>query len=434
MTRLSAGQRLDQALARIADPCGEGQRCFTRLYEERARAEAQAADARARLSVSLGPLDGVIVSIKDLFGVAGEPTMSGSPSYANAPPEREDAVILRRLRQAGVVVIGKTNMTELAFSGIGINRHFGTPGNAADRARIPGGSSSGAAVSCADGMCEIAIGSDTGGSVRVPAALNGLVGFKPTKARVPLGGAMPLSWSLDSIGPLTRSVRDAAAADAVMAGEAARPLTPRPLRGMRLGVPRGRLLDGLDAAVAAAFEAALAALGAAGATLIDCNLEPHLERIDDFHAEGTIAAVEAAAAHAGVLAAEPQTIDPFVVRRIAANSRVSGARFARMLEERRIAVALAREALTLFDAVIMPTTPVVAPLRAPLMDDFDMFIKTNTLVLRNCAPFNILDCCGISLPLAGAGPLPVGLQLVGAQGSDHVLLDVAAGVEALVCR
>ena len=433
MAKLPASQRLDQALARIADPLGEGQRCFTRVYEAGARAAAQAADARARLGVSLGPLDGVIVSIKDLFGVAGEPTMSGSPSYANAAPQREDAVIVRRLRQAGAVIIGRTNMTELAFSGIGINRHYGTPGNAADRARIPGGSSSGAAVSCADGMCEIAIGSDTGGSVRVPSALNGLVGFKPTKARVSCEGAMPLSWTLDSVGPLTRSLRDAAAADAVMAGEAARPLTPRPPRGMRLGVARGRLLEELEPAVASAFARALTQLGKAGAALIDFDMEPHLERIDAFHADGTIAAVEAAAAHAAVLSLEPRTIDPFVVRRIGANSQVSGPRFARMLEERRLAVELAREALAPFDAVIMPTTPVAAPLLAPLMEDFDAFLRTNTLVLRNCAPFNILDCCAVSLPLAGAGLLPVGLQLIGAPGSDHVLLDVAAGVEAMLC-
>ena len=433
MDRAGARGRLEAAFARIDDPAGEGRRCFTRLYREAARAAADAADARAGCGITLGPLDGVIVSLKDLFGVAGEATQAGSPSYASAPPEREDAVIVRRLRQAGAVIIGKTNMTELAFSGIGINRHFGTPGNAADRARIPGGSSSGAAVSCADGMCEIAIGSDTGGSVRIPAAFNGLVGFKPTKARVSCEGAMPLSLTLDSVGPLARTVREAALADGVMAGEAARELAPRPLRGMCLGAARGRVLDDLDAATAAAFERALAQLGAAGAALTDFDLEPHLRRVDAINAEGMIAAVEAAYVHAAVLSASPQTIDPFVVWRIGANSNVSGPVFARMLTERASAAALAREAFAAFDALLMPTTAITAPLIAPLLASFEQFTKTNALILRNCTQFNVLDCCGISLPLTDAGPLPVGLMLIGAQGSDHALLDVAAGVEALLC-
>ncbi len=433
MQTANARDRLEAALGRIADPAGEGARCFTKLYPEASRAAADAADARARDGITLGPLDGRIVSIKDLFGVAGEPTTSGSLVYKAAPPEREDAAIVRRLRQGGAVIIGKTNMTELAFSGVGINHHFGTPGCVADRARIPGGSSSGAAVGCADGMCEIAIGSDTGGSVRIPAAFNGLVGFKPTKARVSCAGAMPLSTTLDSVGPLARTVRDAALADGVLAGEAARTLAPRPLRGMRLGVARGRVLDDLDAAVAAAFERALAHLAAAGATLADFDLEPHLRRVDGINAEGSIAAVEAAYVHAGVLSASPQTIDPFVVWRIGANSKVSGPGFARMLAQRAIAVAMAREAFAPFDALVMPTTAVTAPLIAPLLADLERFTKTNALILRNCTQFNVLDCCGISLPLAGAGPLPVGLMLIGAQGSDHALLDVAAGVEALVC-
>ncbi|MFT4192205.1 MAG: amidase family protein, partial [Comamonas sp.] len=204
---LTATLRLEQALAAIDAAGAEGLRIFTRVYAERARAEAQAADQRAALGLSLGPLDGRLVSVKDLFDVAGEPTTAGSALLRGAAPAARDAEAVRRLRAGGAVIVGKTNMTEFAFSGLGLNPHYGTPGNAHDATRIPGGSSSGAGVSVARGMAEIAIGSDTGGSIRIPSALNGLVGFKPTRARVPLAGAFPLSFTLDTLGPLATSVQ-----------------------------------------------------------------------------------------------------------------------------------------------------------------------------------------------------------------------------------
>src|SRR5215475_11797409 len=218
--------RLEESLARIADPKGEGARACLTVYETRARLEADAADARARAGLSLGALDGAIVSIKDLFDVAGEPTRAGSKILVNASPAAADAAVVRRLRAAGAVIVAKTNMTEFAFSGIGANPHFGTPGNPLDRARVPGGSSAGAPVAVADGMCEIAIGTDTGGSVRIPAGLCGLVGFKPSRQRVPTDGAFPFSTTLDSVGPIARSVAGCAKADAIMAGEEFAPLEP----------------------------------------------------------------------------------------------------------------------------------------------------------------------------------------------------------------
>ena len=223
---LGSRDRLEAALARINDPKGEGSRAFRKLYVEEARAAADAADKRAGFGHSLGPLDGRIVSIKDLFDVAGEPTTGGAKVYENAAPAKADAPVIQRLRAAGAVIVGKTNMTEFAFSGIGMNPHYGTPGNPADRGRVPGGSSSGAAVALADGMCEISIGSDTGGSVRVPAAFCGVTGFKPTRDRIPRTGAMALSLTLDSVGPLTTSVADAAVTDAILAGELPKPLPP----------------------------------------------------------------------------------------------------------------------------------------------------------------------------------------------------------------
>src|ERR1700722_7717383 len=261
MKQTSSRDRLEQALARIADPKGEGVRTCLTVYHDAARAAADAADARSSVGVSLGPLDGAIVSIKDLFDVAGEAKGAGSKFLAEeAAPAVADAAIVRRLRAGGAVIVAKTNMTEFAFSGIGANPHFGTPGNPRDRKRVPGGSSSGAPITVADGMSEIAIGTDTGGSVRVPAGLCGLVGFKPSRQRVPTTGAFPLSKTLDSIGPIARSVADCAKADAVMAGEAFTPLQPLALAGLRFGIAGGLPLDRLDDTVSAAFAAALARL------------------------------------------------------------------------------------------------------------------------------------------------------------------------------
>src|SRR4051812_21367103 len=201
---MSVRERTEQALAKIADPKGEGTRACLTVYAEAARAAADAADARVNAGISLGVLDGAIVSIKDLFDVAGEPTRAGSRILADAPPAKADAPAVRRLRAAGAVIVAKTNMTEFAFSGVGMNPHSGPPAISPDRARARGGSPSGAAVTAADGMCEIAIGTDTGGSTRIPAALCGIVGFKPSQWRVPTEGAFPLSYMLDSIGPLAR--------------------------------------------------------------------------------------------------------------------------------------------------------------------------------------------------------------------------------------
>src|SRR3954451_18768087 len=268
-TPVLARDRLERALARIKDPLGEGSRTFLTLYRETACEAADAADCRASAGITLGPLDGVIISIKDLFDVAGEPTRAGSKARADAPPAATDAPIVQRLRKAGAVIVGKTNMSEFAFTGVGANPHFGTPGNPRDRTRVPGGSSSGAAVAVANDMCEIAIGTDTGGSTRIPAALCGVVGYKPTKSRVCTDGAFPLSPTLDSIGPLARSVEACAATDAVLAGEQPWLLEPATLKGLRLGLPKGLPLDDLELSVANRFEAEIDRLGRAGGQLVE---------------------------------------------------------------------------------------------------------------------------------------------------------------------
>src|SRR6476661_5295344 len=217
--RTSSRKLTDEAIARIEDPKGEGSRAFMKVYKQQAIAAADASDAQRKAGLVPGPLAGIPVSIKNLCNVAGETTLAGSKALDDAPPAKADAPVVARLRAAGAVIVGSTNMSEFAFSGVGINPHYGTPGNPWDRKRIPGGSSSGAAVSAADGQCVVAIGTDTGGSVRIPSALCGLVGFKPTQKRVPLDGAFPLSTTLDSIGPLANSVACCAITDAIMAGE-----------------------------------------------------------------------------------------------------------------------------------------------------------------------------------------------------------------------
>src|SRR6201993_4613189 len=270
--RTSSRELIEAALAQIADPAGEGARTFVKVYGDSARAAADAQDRLRKAGYVASPLAGLPVSLKDLFDVAGEPPFAGSKALDDTPPAARDAPVVSRLRAAGAVLIGRTNMTEFAFSGVGINPHYGTPGNPYDRRLIPGGSSSGAAVSVSDGGAVVAIGTDTGGSVRIPAALCGIVGFKPTQKRIPRDGVIPLSTTLDSIGPLANSVACCAVADAIMAGEA--PIVPPAISvdALRLGVPQTYVLDGLEAQVATAFANACTMLSRAGARIIDLPL------------------------------------------------------------------------------------------------------------------------------------------------------------------
>jgi aspartyl-tRNA(Asn)/glutamyl-tRNA(Gln) amidotransferase subunit A len=428
MTTVSCRDRLEQALARIADPKGEGGRACLTVYGDAARGAADASDARAARGGSLGPLDGAIISIKDLFDVAGEPTRAGSKVLAEeAAPAAADALIVQRLRRAGAVIVAKTNMTEFAFSGIGANPHFGTPGNPRDRARVPGGSSAGAPVTVGDGMCEIAIGTDTGGSVRIPAALCGLVGFKPSRQRVPTDGAFPLSKTLDSIGPIAHSVADCAKADAIMAGEQFAPLEPMTLAGLRFGLPKGLLLERLDDTVALAFKGAVARLDGSGARIS----REELQLLDDWVAvneKGGVIPPEACAVHGDRLRRRGADIDPNVRIRIERGCAVSEATFAEILRERRRLVAAMEARLAGLDVLAMPTSTIVAPTIAEV-EDPKVFAVRNAAVLRNTSMVNFFDLCAISLPLPAR--LPVGLMLVARNGQDRRLLRIADAVMRL---
>ena len=431
MAHPSCRDRLEQAVARIADPSGEGVRACLSVYAQTARAAADAADARAARGVSLGPLDGVIVSIKDLFDVAGEVTRAGSKILAEeGAPAIADAVIVQRLRAAGAVIAAKTNMTEFAFSGIGANTHFGTPGNPRDRKRVPGGSSAGAPITVADGMCEIAIGTDTGGSVRVPAALCGLVGFKPSRQRIPTGGAFPLSKTLDSIGPIARSVADCAKADAVMAGEEFAPPEPIALAGLRFGIAEGLPLDRLDTTVTTAFAAAMAGLDAAGVRVSHETLTL-LDDMVAINGRGGVLAPEACAVHRDRLRRRAADIDPNVRARIERGCAVAAADYAELVRERAQLLRAMDARLGELDALVMPTTSIVAPTIAEVADP-NVFATRNAAVLRNTTIVNFFDLCAISLPApVAADALPAGLMLVVRNGQDRRLLRIAAAVEKL---
>jgi aspartyl-tRNA(Asn)/glutamyl-tRNA(Gln) amidotransferase subunit A len=421
--------KLERVLARLAARTEE-ERVFMSLYPEAARAAADAADARRQAGVSLGPLDGMLLSLKDLFDVAGEVTTAGSIVLRDAPPAARDATVVSRLRRAGAVIIGKTSMVEFAFSGLGLNPHYGTPGNAADPARIPGGSSSGAGVSVAEGTCEIAIGSDTGGSVRIPAAFNGVVGFKPTARRVPLDGVFPLAPSLDSIGPLARSVQDCSFADAVMAGDEPCALDSYPLAGLRIGVPRGRLFTETEGTVEEAFEKALGLLGRAGARIADHDIDDLLRAMCEATAHASIASIEATEIHADWLVTRAGDIDPRVHHWLSRSSAVPAHAYLRTMRRRRALIEAMNQRLAAVDVLALPTTAIMAPLIAPLEADEALYNDADRLILRNTQMASQFDLTSLSLPLPDC-ERPIGLMLVARHGSDRRLLEIAAEIEAL---
>ncbi|MFD1710355.1 amidase [Ottowia sp. GY511] len=431
--RTTAQQLTAAALARAQDPAGEGARVFTRLDAERARAAAQASDTLRAAGIVRSPLEGVPVSIKDLFDVTGQVTTAGSVVLKGAAPATRNAPVIDRLIAAGAVIVGRTNMTEFAFSGLGLNPHYGTPKNPWDRAtgRIPGGSSSGAAVSVTDGMAAVGIGSDTGGSVRIPSALCGLTGFKPTQRRVPIAGTVPLSTSLDSIGPLAASVRDCAIVDAILAGEPVPSEAALPLRGARLAIPQTLALDGMDAQVATAFKRACARLAEAGALLAPLAI-PEFAELGALHARGTLAAAEAWAWHRGLLAKHETDYDRRVASRIRGAQAMGAADYIDLQQARRRWIAQVEARIASYDALLMPTVPVVAPAIADLQASDDAYTAANGLILRNSTFINFLDGCALSLPCHRAGEAPVGLTLAGPAMADARILALGAAVEALL--
>ena len=408
---------------------------FTARFDEQALAAADLADAALSAGQPLPPLAGLPVTVKDLYDIAGRTTLAGSVLREGRPAAPQDAAAVARLRAAGAAITGLSNMSEFAFSGVGINPHHGTPRNPCDAqvARIPGGSSSGAAVSVALGLAVAGLGSDTGGSIRVPAALCGLVGFKNSQARTPLQGAFPLSFTLDTVCSMSRSVADCLLVDGVLAG-APLPVRERGaagVRGLRLALPQTLMLDALQPAVAQAFSAALSKLAAAGAQIVDLAL-PQLNEVAQINAPGGLSAIEAWATHHHDMQTQRQRFDPRVAQRVAMGEGVSAADYITLLQRRQNWIERMQGQLAGFDALICPTVPLLAPPIAELQVSDEAFFKANGLLLRNTFAINFLDGCSFTLPCQAAGDLPVGLMLSAPGGHDAALASVALAVEAVL--
>ena len=421
----SAPAELERAIAAAQSPAGT--HAFVRTTFDDAR------KAAGNTALAQRPLVGLAVSVKDLFDVAGQVTAAGSTVLADAPPAAQDCPAVARLRAAGAAFIGRTNMTEFAFSGVGVNPHHGTPANACDSAtpRIPGGSSSGAAVSVATGAAFVGLGSDTGGSIRIPAALNGIVGFKNTARLVPTAGAVPLSTTLDTVCAMTRSVRDAMTVHEVLATRTVT-RSGAPLSAYRLAVATTAMLDGMDATVAAAFERTLKTLRAAGARIDELPLAP-IQDLGAIQSTGGFSAAESYTWHRELLTRRGQSYDPRVRTRIERGAAMKAWEYLSLVQARHDWIARVGQALTGCDAVLSPTVPITAPALAsvaPGAQHDEEFFRVNTLLLRNPSVVNMLDGCAISIPCQHPGELPVGLMIWHSALHDDTVLNIALQVEA----
>jgi aspartyl-tRNA(Asn)/glutamyl-tRNA(Gln) amidotransferase subunit A len=431
--KITSRQLVEQSLAAIKDPRGEGARTMIAVHESEALAAADRWDARRRSGEQLPTLAGIPISIKDLFDEAGVVTLGGSKVMVGTAPAARDSTVVERLRNAGAVIVGRTNLTEFAYSGLGINPHYGTPKNAFDRAaaRIPGGSSSGAAISVTDGMAVGAIGTDTGGSVRIPAALNGLVGFKPTARRVPLDGVLPLSLSLDSAGPIAKTVADCALLDYVLAADSGGVVTSASLRGLRFAVPKTVVQDDLSAAVANAFSTALARLSAAGANIVELPMA-EFARVTVVNPRGVLSSAEAFWWHRQRIKDSADKYDPRVIARIRPGETVSAADYIELLRQRDAYVKEINAAASGYDAMLIPTTPDTAPAIAEVSKDDESYFRSNSRMLRNPSIVNLFDGCALSIPCHDPGSAPVGLMIAGTQNTDRRILAIGLAVEEVV--
>ena len=428
--RCSAAALLADALARAN--ASDNSHTFIRRFDAMANAAAQAVDSGRAAGAPVPALAGLAVSVKDLFDVAGAPTTAGSRAMDDAAPARADSPAVARLRAAGAALTGHTNLSEFAFSGVGINPHHGTPINPATLAlnatpRVPGGSSSGAAVSVSTGAAWAALGSDTGGSIRIPAALQGLVGFKNTQRLTPLAGCVPLSSTLDTSCAITRSVRDAVLLHAILADRRPQPLR-RPLAALRLAVPTTVMLDGLDGDVSRSFALALAQLREAGAQITELALPP-LAELPGLLSSGGFTAAESWAWHRSRLTQRESDYDPRVAQRIRRGEAMSAADYIALIAARADWIGRMQQLLAGFDAMLSPTVPMVAPPLAPLLSSDSRFFAINALLLRNPSVVNMLDGCALSLPCQAAGQMPVGMMVWGPALSDDTVLGVSLSLE-----
>ncbi len=430
--RLSSVAIVERCLARYADPAGEGGRAFISLDAKAVRQAAAESDRLRQAGRLRSPFEGIPIAVKDLFDVAGECTRAGSRVFDDQPPAARDSVAVARLRAAGFIPFGRTNMTEFAYSGLGLNAHFGTPRSPWKRAvgHIPGGSTSGGAVAVADDMAPVALGSDTGGSCRIPAAFCGLAGFKPTVGRISTEGTVPLASSFDTIGSIGNSVECCAIIDAVLGGLPPDRLEPFPSGIARLAIPRTLVLDGLAPDVGGAFERAVSRLSAAGVRLIDLDCA-ELNEIPKINARGGIVNAEAWGYHRRYVATAAERYDRWVLGRFDVGRKMNVADYLEMLALRADLIARLAPRTAAFDALILPTVPIVPP-TVQAMQDHEASNRANGLILRNTSVANFLNRCAVSIPCQAPGEAPVGLMLMGESGADRRLLAVAAALERII--
>ena len=433
--KITSRELAEQALAAIKDPQREGSRTFLLVHESEALAAADQVDARLRGGAKLHALAGIPISIKDLFDEAGVATLGGSKVLVGTPAATRDSTVVERLKKAGAIIIGRTNLVEFAYSGLGLNPHYGTPRNTFDRAigRIPGGSSSGAAVSVTDGMAAGAIGTDTGGSIRIPSALNGLVGFKPTARRVPLDGVLPLSFTLDSAGPIAKTVADCALLDQVLAAEAEGVPAAAQLRGLRFAVPKTVFQNDLSSAVADAFTVALGRLSAAGATVIELPMAEFAQAAA-VNPRGALTSAEAYWWHRKWMKDGADKYDPRVIVRIRPGETITAADYIELIKLREQFIRTINAAAAGYDAMLMPTTPETAPTIAEAGKDDETYARLNLRMLRNPAIVNLFDGCALSVPCHVPGAAPVGIMIAGTQNSDRQILAIGLAVEQVVWK
>ncbi len=429
--KITSRQLVEDCLAKIEAGDGEGKRVFIAVDAAGARSAADAFDRLRASGYAPSPFAGIPISIKDLFDIRGMQSRAGSIALDDAPAATSDAPSVARLRERGFILIGRTNMTEFAYSGLGLNPHYGTPKSVWDRGtgRAPGGSSSGAAISVADGMAHAGLGTATGGSCRIPAAFNYLTGFKPTMRRVTRAGLVPLSTSLDSIGPIARTVSCCSILDGIIADRSRRNVVERKAHHIRIGVLRTLVETGIEAAVSEAYEAALAKLSKAGIELHDLEI-PEFDEIPALSEHGGLAAAESLAWHQPLLERKGDQYDPRVKSRILRGAEQPAAHYVRNLDRRRKFIEAVAKRISAFDAIAMPTVPVVPPRLSALAGDDD-YTRVNLLVLRNPTIVNLMDGCAISIPVTAPDNPPVGLMLAAASGRDAELLGIAATVEAI---
>lgn len=426
----TCAETVDTAIARAKNAAGEGKRIFRALRVDAAPGEAVEEDLLRPSDTSGSPLAGLPISIKDNIDIAGEATRGGSKLLEDAPLALSDAAVVARLKVAGAVIVGRTNMSELAFSGLGYNRFYGTPANPWDRAtgRIPGGSSSGAAVSVTDGMAVAAIGTDTGGSVRIPAAMTGLAGFKPTQARIPRDGVLPLSTLLDTVGPLARTVADCALVDGILAND---PTGLESFEGpLRLCTADDFMLEDADETLASSYAKTKSILRKAGHRIEPLRAGMFAEVLQ-YAERGSFSSEEGWRRFGEAIAAHPEDIDPRIAERILRGRSISAADHAANVEALTTMRQRFERAMSSFDALIAPTIPIIAPPIADMEDD-DKFRRANALILRNPMVANLLDAPSLTIPCHAPGTAPVGLMLIGPRLSDRRVLAIGLALESLL--